>query len=367
MITRLTAQIIKEILSYLRDPKSRLTLVGPPLMQLLVFSYAVTLDVDNISLAVLDQDGGRWSYELIQRLEAAGFVREIVVVEHPQELTELIDRRAVIAALRFPSDFSRNVTAQRSATAQVILDGRRANSSQIALAYINEIAAGIGAELGQARGAAPPETAVRHWFNPNLIYQWFVVPSLSGTLAMLIALLVTSLSIARERELGTFDQLLVSPAQPIEIIIGKTVPALVIGTVLASVMITAGVFLFGIPFTGSIVMLLGGVMLFILSVVGIGLTISSICRTQQQAILGTFTAAVPLVLLSGFVTPVENMAGWLQVIAQANPLTHYLVIVRGSFLKASPPADIFAAAWPMALIALVTLSSAIVIVKRNLE
>jgi ABC-2 type transport system permease protein len=367
MLTRLTAQIVKEILSYLRDPKSRLTLVGPPLIQLLVFSYAVTLDVDNITLAVLDQDGGRWSYELIQRLDAAGFVREIVFVEHPEEITELIDRRVALAALRFPSDFSRNVASERPAVAQIILDGRRANSSQVAFGYMNEIAAGMGAELMRARGTALPETAVRHWFNPNLIYQWFVVPSLSGTLAMLIALLVTSLSIARERELGTFDQLLVSPARPIEIIIGKTLPALIIGTVLASVMIAAGVFLFSIPFTGSVALLLGGVMLFILSIVGIGLTVSSMCRTQQQAILGTFTAAVPLVLLSGFVTPVENMPGWLQIIAHANPLTHYLVMVRGSFLKASPPADIMAAAWPMALIALVTLSLAIVIVKRNLE
>src|SRR5690606_10194278 len=130
----------KEILSYLRDPKSRMTLIGPPLMQLLVFAYAVTLDVSNVSLAVLDQDGGRWSYDLVQRLEAAGFVGELLFVDHPDELTELIDRRTVLAALRFPSDFSRDVAAQRPATAQVILDGRRANSSQVALGYMNEIA-----------------------------------------------------------------------------------------------------------------------------------------------------------------------------------------------------------------------------------
>ncbi|MBN1239497.1 MAG: ABC transporter permease [Gammaproteobacteria bacterium] len=367
MITRLTAQIVKEILSYLRDPKSRMVLIGPPLVQLMVFSFAVTLEVDNVRVAVLDQDGGRWSHEFVQRLDAAGFVREILYVERPDDIVELIDRRKVLAALRFPADFSRDVAAQRPAAAQVILDGRRANSSQVALGYLNQIAGDIGIALARARGTEPPEIVVRHWFNPNLIYQWFVVPSLSGTLAMLIALLVTSLSIARERELGTFDQLLVSPARPIEIIIGKTVPALVIGTVLASVMISAGVFVFSIPFTGSVALLLGGVMLFILSVVGIGLTVSSVSRTQQQAILGTFSAAVPLVLLSGFVTPVENMPGWLQIIAQANPLTHYLIIVRSSFLKGGPPADILAAAWPMAVIALVTLSAAIVIVKRNLE
>lgn len=367
MIARLAAQIVKELLSYLRDPKSRLTLIGPPLMQLLVFSFAATLDVDNVRLAVLDEDRGRWSQELIQRLGASSFVREIRFVDRPQDLAAMIDRREVLAAVRFPADFSRNVAARRPAVAQAVIDGRRANAGQITLGYLNQIAAGLGAELAQPERGTAPQTAVRHWFNPNLIYQWFIVPSLSGILAMLIALLVTSLSIARERELGTFDQLLVSPARPIEIIIGKTVPALVIGTLLASVMITAGVFLFRIPFTGSVPWLLGGVMLFILSMVGIGLTVSSVCRTQQQAILGTFSIAVPLVLLSGFVTPVENMSDWLQVVARANPLTYYLEIVRGSFLKALPPEDILANAWPMALIALVTLSSAIVIVKRKLE
>jgi ABC-2 type transport system permease protein len=184
---------------------------------------------------------------------------------------------------------------------------------------------------------------------------------------MLIALLVTALSIARERELGTFDQLLVSPAQPIEIVIGKMVPALVIGTLLGSVMISAGVFVFRIPFTGSILWLFASLMLFIASMVGVGLMVSSICRTQQQAILGVFTVAVPFVLISGFTTPIENMPGWLQVIAAASPLKYYLIIVRGTFLKALPSAEIFANAWPMALIALVTLSLAIVIVRRNLQ
>jgi len=365
MITRLRAQIVKELLSYLRDPKSRLILVGPPLVQLLVFSYAATLEVDNIEIAVLDQDNGYWSHEMIRQIEGSGFVNGIRFVHSPDSLTAMIDQRKVLAGLRFPQDFSRNVTAGKPTAAQAIIDGRRAYAGQITLAYLNRIAANVGAGIDE-RASSPP-VAVRHWFNPNLIYQWFIVPSLSGILAMLIALLVTSLSIARERELGTFDQLLVSPARPIEIIIGKTVPALIIGTILASVMIAAGVFLFKIPFTGSLLWLLAAVMLFILSMVGIGLMLSSICQTQQQAILGTFSMTVPFVLMSGFVTPVENMSGFLQLVAKANPMTYYLIIVRGSFLKELPAAEIFNNAWPMALIALVTLSSAIVIVKRNLQ
>jgi ABC-2 type transport system permease protein len=370
MITRLAAQIIKEILSLVRDPRSRFVLVGPPIIQLFIFSFAVTLDVTNVSVAVLNDDGGRWSQEMIQRVQGAGFVGELTHVRTQSELEDRIELRKSIAAIHFPADFSRDVGAGRPARAQVILDGRRANSSQITFAYLNTIATELGAELiafGPGGGQAVPTIALRHWFNPNLFYQWFIVPSLSGILAMLIALIVTSLSIARERELGTFEQLLVSPARPIEIIIGKTVPALLIGTLLGTVMILAGVFVFQIPFTGSAIQLFGSLMLFILSMVGIGLMVSSICQTQQQAILGTFSVAVPIVLISGFTTPFENMPDWLQFIAQASPMKYYLVIVRGSFLKAMPPADILANAWPMALIAAVTLSTAIVIVRRKLH
>ena len=367
MIPRLKAQIIKELLSFWRDPKTRVTLILPPLLQLFVFSYAVTLDVNNVTLGVLNDDAGRWSQEMLERLDGSRFVGSMLYVDSPAQLASLIDKREVIAAIHFPADFSRNLGSGRPAAAQVLLDGRRANSSQITLGYLNRIAAGVGAELATASGAAVPSIAARHWFNPNLIYRWFVVPSLSGILAMMISLLVTALSIARERELGTFDQLLVSPAQPLEIVVGKAVPALVLGTLLGCVMITAGVLVFRMPFTGSVLLLLMCLLLFILSMVGIGLTISSVCRTQQQAILGTFSCVVPIVLISGFTTPIENMPHWLQIVAAASPLKYYLIIVRGTFLKALPPADIFANAWPMALIALVTLSTAIVIVRRNLE
>jgi ABC-2 type transport system permease protein len=209
--------------------------------------------------------------------------------------------------------------------------------------------------------------AVRHWFNPNLTYRWFIVPSLAGILATFITLLVTALSIARERELGTFDQLLVSPCTPGEIIVAKMVPALLIGTVLAGVMVTAGILAFRVPFTGSLPLLLLSLIVFILSIVGIGLMISSVCATQQQAILGTFAVGVPTVLMSGFATPVENMPVVLQWAAEAIPLKHFLVIVQGSFMKGLPPAEVLANAWPMALIAVVTLGVATVFVRSRLQ
>jgi len=367
MMARLAAQIVKELLSLFRDPKSRMMLIGPPLMQLFIFSFAITLDVTNVSLVVLNEDTGRWSREFIQRLEGAPFVGTLTAVDRPADLAGAIDRREAIAAIRFPSDFSRRVAEGRAAVVQVILDGRRANSSQITFGYLDSIANQLDAELAQTADGRVPETVVRHWFNPNLIYRWFVVPSLSGILSMMISLLVTALSIARERELGTFDQLIVSPTRPLEIVVGKMIPALMLGTLLGSVMISAGVFAFRIPFTGSLPWLVASLILFILSVVGVGLMISSICQTQQQAILGTFAAAVPIVLISGFTTPIENMPDWLQWVACASPLKYYLIIVRGTFLKALPTADIVANAWPMGVIALVTLSAAIAIVRRRLQ
>lgn len=364
---RLRAQIIKELLSVLRDPKSRLVLIGPPLMQLLIFSFAATLNVRNVDIAIYNHDAGKWSHEFVARIGAASFVHRLRSVQNPAELRRMIERREVIAAIDIPESFSRDIGAGRPSKAQVILDGRRANAGQVVLGYLNGIASGLGAELAGGQQNNVVNTAVRHWFNPNLIYRWFVVPSIGGILVTFMTLLVTALSIARERELGTFDQLMVSPCTPIEIIVSKMAPALLIGTALGSFMVAAGAFAFGIPFTGSFVLLLISMVLFILSVVGIGLMISSVCATQQQAILGTFAIGVPAVLMSGFATPVENMPTVLQWLAQVIPLTHYLIILQGSFLKALSPSEVFANAWPMAVIALVTLSAATVFVRRKLQ
>lgn len=359
---RLRAQIVKEVLSVLRDRRNRLVLIGPPLMQLVVFSFAATLEVRNVDIAVHDRDTGRWSYELVARVDAAGFVDELRTVHSRDRAHAELDRGRILAVIDIPPDFSRDVAAGRPAVAQVLVDGRRANAGQITFGYLDAIASGIG-----DAGGTPAPTVIRHWFNPNLIYRWFIVPNLAGILAFINALLLTALSIARERELGTFDQLLVSPTTTLEIITAKTVPAVVIGTLLGLLMIGAGVLVFRIPFTGSFPLLLVSLVLFILSVVGIGLMISSISATQQQGILGTFSVAVPSVLMSGFATPVENMPLVLQWIAQAIPLKHFLIILQGSFLKAMPPADVLANAWPMAAIALVTLSLATVFVRSKLQ
>lgn len=365
-ITRLRAQIVKELLSLLRDPRSRLLVFAPPLMQLLIFAFAATLEVRNTDIAVHDLDAGRWSHELVARIGAADFVDEVHAVRSPDELRRLIDRGRVIAAVSIPADFSRDIAAGRSGRVQVVVDGRRSNAGQITVGYLNAIAGEVAAAARPGMPATSP-LVVRHWFNPNLVYRWFVVPALAGILVFFSALMITALSIARERELGTFDQLLVSPTTTLEIIVAKTVPAVAIGAALGLMMIAAAAFMFGVPFTGSFWLLLPSLMLFILSVVGIGMLVSSVSATQQQAILGASAIGVPAVLMSGFATPVENMPILLQWVAQAIPLTHFLVIVEGTFLKAMPAADIIANTWPLAVIALATLTVATVFVRGRLQ
>jgi ABC-2 type transport system permease protein len=364
---RLRAQIVKEMLCILRDPKSRYLLIVPPILQLLIFSFAATMELKHVEIGLYNRDAGRWGHELAARVGAAGFVRRVVPAHEESEIRRMLDTRAVLAALVIPETLSRDLAAQRPATVQIILDGRRANGGQVLLGYLNAIVAGLNAELPGQSGIGREILAVRHWFNPNLVYQWFIVPSLGGVLVMFITLAVTALSIARERELGTFDQLLVSPCTPLEIIVAKIVPAMLLGLLMGMIMASAGIFGYGIPFTGSYLLLSASLLLFIVSIVGIGLMVSSICATQQQAILGTFAIGVPTVLMSGFATPVENMPRVLQWLAEAIPLKHYLIILQGSFLKALPPEEVFAHAWPMAVIALVTLTVATIFVRGKLQ
>jgi ABC-2 type transport system permease protein len=256
----------------------------------------------------------------------------------------------------------------------VILDGRRSNASQIVLGYLTAIASDVSSSIrleeagaGALSDAAQAPLAVRHWFNPNLTYLWFTVPGLIGTLGLLISLVVTGQSVARERELGTFDQLMVSPLRTSEILIGKLVPPLIIGMVQATAFILVTVFFFEVPLRGSLGLLYLGVFFFLASAVGVGLFISSLAETQQQAFLGTFLFASPAILLSGFATPIENMPGWLQTVTLINPLRHVIVILRGVFLRGMPSADVMANIVPLMLIALVTMTVAAWLFRRSVQ
>lgn len=367
--TRLKALIIKELLAVLRDPKGRMILIGPPIIQLLVFSYAATLEVRNVDVLVLNRDSGSWGRELVHRIEGAPTFRDIVHTDRPEEVREAIDRQRVIAAVRIGPTFSRDIEAGRPADLQIILDGRRSNASQIVAGYLNQIVADLAADTptGRRMAASSIEIVPRNWFNPNLIFQWFMVPNLVASIALLIGLIVTALSIARERELGTFDQLMVSPLRTHEILIGKLTPPIMIGFFHLTIYILAAVFVFGVPLRGSLLLLYGSGIFYLAAVVGIGLFISAMSMTQQQAILGAFLFMVPAMLLSGFATPIENMPGWLQPVTIINPLRYFLVIVRGVFLRDLPLSEVIANTIPLFLIALVTLSAAAWLFRRRLE
>ncbi|MBS0622441.1 MAG: ABC transporter permease [Verrucomicrobia bacterium] len=357
MIERVLALIYKEFLAVWRDKKSRMVLIVPPLLQLFVFAFAATLDVKNVSMGILNRDNGEQAIELIERFKGAKVFSHLEMLSAVEEIAPLIDTQKVTIVLSIDEQFSRNLDAEGQASVQLILDGRKSNAAQIIGGYASTILEQFNRDFAAHVEFVPQNTELvpRNWYNPNLLYPWFTVPNLSGVLMMLVALLLTALSVARERELGTFDQLLVCPFSAFEILVGKAIPALIIGFIEGNVILFAAVFFFGIPFEGFLPFLYFGMFLFLLAVVGIGLFISSLCSTQQQAVLGTFAFMSPAVMLSGFATPIANMPYWLQIVTFVNPLRYYLVIVKGIMLKSIPFSIIWIQMWPLAMIALFNL------------
>ena len=280
----------------------------------------------------------------------------------------MINNQNAIAAISIQSDFSKKMASDHTASLQVILDGRRSNSAQIVQGYINRIVQRFEGDVFSTQNvvSGSPEPIFRSWFVPNLDYIWYTGPCLVGILSMILGMMVTSLSVAREREMGTFDQLLVSPLSTWEILAGKMVPALIIAISESTLIMVAAILLFSLPFEGSVLLFYLSMVVFIISIVGIGLFISSISYTQQQAILGTFVFMIPTLLLSGFATPIENIPGWLQPFTWPIPIRHFFVIIKGIFLKNISAMEVFSNMWPMLLIAAITLSLAGWMFKRRL-
>lgn len=369
MGARLLSTILKELLVFWRDPTTRSMLFAMPILQVLLFGMAATLEVRNINVAVYNEDMGRWSHELVARMEVAEFVDRIIYVDSTAGLGELLDSKSVLLAMHFPAEFSRQATSGLDPEFQVIADGRRANAAQVTLGYVSQISSQLSLEMLVGTDAALklPGPAIQHWFNPNLEYRWFMVPSMVGLISMMFTLMLSALSIARERELGTFDQLLVSPAGPVEIAVSKSIPALIAGLTIGTVILLVSILGFRVPFEGSYFVLYTSMTVFALSVLGLGLMISAFAETQQQAFLGLFFCTIPIILISGFATPVENMPQWLQYVAQLSPMKHFLIIVQGSFLKGMSFTEAWPHIWPLLLIAAVGLSAATLTIKQRLH
>jgi ABC-2 type transport system permease protein len=364
--SRIHSLVRKEFQSLLSTKSGRLLLIMPVILQTALFPFAATLEVKNASLAVFNEDHGRASVEMMQRFAASGAFTRIIPVWSAPQLEDAIGTRDALLAVHIPADFSRKIAIGETSPVQVILDGRRSNSSQIAFNYLQSVLDVYLKDRAAAAGRVlPSEIVVRNWFVPNLEYTYFILPSLVAIITTIGSLIITALSVAREREQGTFEQLLVSPLSPEMIMIGKAVPAVCVGFFQATLILIAAVSVYDVPFRGNLALLYGAMFFYALALVGVGLFISSISKTQQQAFLGAFVFMVPAILLSGYTAPVENMPLWLQHATWINPVRHFVEVVKGVFLKDASFARVCVLVVPLVVISAGTLTLAALMFRRK--
>jgi pyoluteorin transport system permease protein len=359
-IRRILALTRKELLAVLKDPRSRFSLLVPPILQCLIFGYAATYDLNDVPYAVLDQDRSAASSALLARLDGSGVFHRVATLSWVGDIQTVIDQRHALLVIQIPQDFERQLLAGQPADVQVIADGRNSNTAGTAIGYVGTIIAAFNADWQQTHGQRGPpiHVATRAWYNPNLETRWNMIPGLIGTLTMLQTLLLAAMSVAREREQGTFDQLLVTPFRPVEIMAGKALPSMLVGTVQATTILLVAQLWFRIPFAGSFVTLYAGLSLFLLAAVGIGLLVSSIAATMQQAMLFSFVLVMPFTLLSGLTTPLSSMPRVLQDITLVNPLRYAINIVQRVYLEGAGLSLLLPDLWALAAIAAVTLVAA---------
>jgi len=360
MLLRLLALIKKEFLALLKDKRSRLTIIGPPIFQLFVFGYAASFDLDHVPFMIYNEDRGVASRALEARFKGAPSFEYRGEIDHDEAITPAIDERRVLAVLHIGPRFTEDLARGLPAPVQLIIDGRNSNTALILFNYARSILIDFNRYWAHEHGRAPPPAVIqaRAWYNPNLESRWFIVPGIIVLLSLVVTVLITAMSVAREREAGTFDQLLVTPLRPVDILIGKSVPGLVIGLIEGTVIVLITVYWFGVPLNGSLLALYIGFALFLLSAIGVGLMISSLAVTQQQGLLGGFLFLVPAVILSGFATPIANMPVAVQYLTYLNPMRYFLIVVRGVFLEGNDYALLVSQYWPMAVIGLVSLALA---------
>lgn len=368
MLRQILALIIKELLMILRERKSRTVLILPPLIQLMVFGYAATFDLNRVPIAVYNQDRSTASRDLVARFRGSPTFQVVATLNSSHRINELIDSRRVQMVLDIDPRFTRDLLTRQQAPVQVIVDGRNSNTALLIEGYANTILSDFAMNWSQSHGIPPPIATldIRARYNATLNSHWFIIPGIVALLTQVITLLVISLSVARERESGTFDQLLVTPLRPIDILLGKGLPSLLIGGLEASVIIAATVLWFHVPLRGGLLPLYLGLLLFVASVTGVGLTISSLASTQQQALLGAFLFMVPSIILSGFATPIANMPAWVQTLTLLNPMRYFLIIVRSVFLQGADLTSLAGQYWPMGLIGFATLACAGWLFRRRL-
>lgn len=347
----------KEFLAVIKDPKSKAILVVPAIVQSMLFGYAATYDLNHVPYAVHDMSRSAESARLLAKIEASGVFERKAVVETGQQLRDAIDEQKVLLVVEIPSDFERRLYAGDQSPIGVILDGRNSNTAGSAAAFVGSVVASYNSEWRTKHGGSPPPLRVesRAWYNPNLETRWNLMPGMIAALSMLQTLLLTALSVAREREQGTFDQLLVTPLTPTDIMIGKAIPPVLIGLTQSTLILLVTRFWFQVPMAGSIFTIYAGLLMFTIASVGIGLSISALSANMQQAMLYTFVLIMPMMLLSGLTTPVRNMPEILQVLTMANPLRFAIELVQRVYLEGVGLLTVWHNLIPLLIIAAVTL------------
>jgi ABC-2 type transport system permease protein len=363
MLYALLTLIRKEFQAIFSTPTNVRMLIMPVLLQLFLFPFAATLEVKNSTLAIDNLDGGAASIELVQRLAATHAFPTVLMLHGEARLQDTIDRQRALLVLRIPADFSRRLERGEAAPVQALIDGRRSNSAQIAFGYAQQVITGYALE--RARQPLPAQVLVQDIYNPNLEYQWFVLPSLVAIITTIGCLMVTALSLAREREEGTFDQLLVSPLTPAYIMAGKAIPGTIIAIGQGTIILVAAITFYHVPFEGSVATLYAAMVCYGFALGGFGLLISSLCSSQQQAFLGVFTFMSPAIILSGYMAPVENMPWILRMVSAMDPVTHFIIVVKGVFLKGYGLAQAWPHMWPLLIIGSVTILVAYAIFRNR--
>lgn len=343
MLARLKQMLIKEFIQVFRDKRTRMLLFVPPIVQMLIFGYAATFEIHHVATVVLDLDHSQPSRDLVSRFTSSPYFDVQHQLTDSRQIEDLIDRGQATVALQINPGFAENLRKGQTAPLQVIVDATNSNTALIASGYINQIALGFAKDYQQDRiNRLSPQLTERipsiqleqrPWYNPDLRSRWFFVPGIVGSLTLVIVVNLTAFAVVREREIGTLEQIMVTPIRPAEFILGKTLPFFLIGLFDVSLIAVVGTLWFQVPFRGQIWVLFTGAVLFILCMLGVGLLISTVSATQQQALVTSFFFIMPAVTFSGFGFPISTMPQWLQYLTYASPLRYFLIVLRGTYLK----------------------------------
>src|ERR1051326_1477908 len=361
MWERIAVILRKELIQALREPRMRVLLFIPPMVQLIVFGFAVNLDVDHARIAWMDMDRTPLSRDLRERFEASGRFDVVALPANEEEVQQVLDRGLPQAVIRVLPRFERDIRRNHPTEVQVLVDGTNSNTASLVSSYAGEVIAEFSSNILAeqqnvrllARSPAGPMNAAvpqviprsRVWFNPDLYSRNYFVPGVVANIIMMVTLMLTAMAIVREKEIGTMEQLMVTPVRPLELMLGKTLPFAVVGLVDMVLVVTVALLIFHVPFRGSAVLLFVCASIYLMTSLGAGLLLSTISQTQQQAMMANFFFTMPAFMLSGFAFPIANMPLALQWLTYLNPLRYFMEIVRGLFLKGSG-VDIL---WPQML------------------